>query len=652
MKDRCCGATGRVFVLLLLPLVLIASIIVGRNARAVATGRRVSLALDWNELQGVAQAARIPAPELAAALRREGAEFVVIREDTLGRLADTGRIQVFTGWQLWQAGRLLKPKSPLLDQVLADPAFRGSTTYLLTDNETLFTRLKTRLALRFAGKVRAWSGDNTYVLGVDVAWTNLRAFGAGVDRQEAEKARTLGYEPILAWQDSNKTRAELDLDLADVADLSPPLVLPGPLPPALRAYAGAELKACGVLVGMPEFDLPPGAGEVVQAAGYRAVRVYERPVHTIYQEYLLAVRDRNVRLVIPHLLWQPRPDLAVPGTWVTAGANPALAESNVGHIRRVAGAVRAAGFALGRPEPFPPHEVSRPVLALLLVLVVGTAAAGLRGSVSRRGRLLVATAALAMAGAAFALPSLALTVLRKAVALAVAGVVPAVAVAVGLGPAQEAEERRPLRSGIRALACAGALTLAGAVVVQALLGDTAFLLKLDAFSGIKLAYALALGLVYLWALSLRAGTLDWWRRPLLAPLELLGVAVLALVVWVLFNRSGNSSVIPIPAWELKARSFLEAYLLVRPRTKEFLLGNPALVLAGAGLGRGRWWRPYLLTLAAVGPASLMNTFTHLHTPFLISLARGLLGLVLGGLLGTLILAGAGNVLVGGRKRHA
>jgi len=648
LKGRWASGTGKALVLLLFPLLLIASIIVERNARAIGASRRVGLALDWNELVGVAQAARLPPQEMAAALHREGAEFLVVREETLGRLSDTGRLQVFSGWQLWQTGRLLRPKSPLLSQVLADPAFRGSATYLLLDNGPLFTRLKTRLSLRFAGKVRSWSGDNTYVLAVDVPWTKLRSFGCGIDGREVQEARSLGYEPVLAWLDVGKTRAELDLDLKDVADLSPPLVLPGPLPPALRAYAGAQLKARGVLVGVPEFDLPPGTGEVVRAAGYRAVRVYERPVHTVYQEYLLAVRDRNVRLVIPHLLWQPRPDLAVPGNWVTPGANRALAESNVGHIRRVAGAVRAAGFELGRPEPFPPHEVSRPVLALLLALVVGTAAVGL-GSASRRGRLLAVTAALAMAGAAFALPSFALTVLRKAVALAVAGVVPAVAVAVGLGPA---EERRPLFSGLRALACAGALTLAGGVVVQALLGDTAFLLKLDAFSGIKLAYGLTLGLVYLWALSLRAGTPDWWRRPFLAPAELLGVAVLALAVWVLFNRSGNSSVIPIPAWELKARSFLEAYLFVRPRTKEFLLGHPALVLAGAGLGRGRWWRPYLLTLAAVGPASLMNTFTHLHTPFLISLARGLLGLVLGGLLGTLILAGAGNVPVGGKKRHA
>lgn len=651
MKDRCCGATGRFFVLLLLPLVLIASIIVGRNARAVATGRRVGLALDWNELQGVAQAARIPAPELAAALRQEGAEFLVIREETFGRLADTGRLQVFTGWQLWQAGRLLRPANPVLKEVLADPEFRGSTTYLLIDNETLFTRLKTRLALRFAGKVRAWSGDNTYVLAVDVGWANLRTVGVGINVEEAEKARTLSYEPILVWQDADKTRAELGLDLEDVASLAPPVVLPGPLPPDLRAYAGAELKARGVLVGVPEFDLPPGAGEVAGAAGYRAVRVYERPVHTIYEEYLLAVRDRNVRLVIPHLLWQPRPDLAVSGIWTAPGADHTLVESNVGHLRRVAGAVQAAGFELGKPEPFSHYEVGRPILALLLALVVA-AAAGYKGTLSRRGRRFAAAAAVSAAVAAFLLPPFALTALRKAAALAVAGIVPAAAVAAGLGPAEEAEERSPLYSGLKALACAGLLTLAGALVVQALLGDTAFLLKLDAFSGIKLAYGMALGLVYLWALSLRAGTPDWWRRPLLAPMELLGVAVLALVIWVLFNRSGNTSVIPIPAWELKARSFLETHLFVRPRTKEFLLGHPILVLAGAGLGRGRWWRPYLLTLAAVGPASLMNTFTHLHTPFLISLARGLLGLVLGGILGTVILAGAGNVLVGGMKRHA
>jgi ABC-type nitrate/sulfonate/bicarbonate transport system permease component len=110
-------------------------------------------------------------------------------------------------------------------------------------------------------------------------------------------------------------------------------------------------------------------------------------------------------------------------------------------------------------------------------------------------------------------------------------------------------------------------------------------------------------------------------------------------------------VIPIPAWELKLRDLLERVLLIRPRTKEFLLGHPALVLAGAGLGKGKWWRPYLVTLAAVGQASLLNTFVHLHTPFLISLARSLLGLLLGAAIGSLLTL-AGYYLVRGGRRYA
>lgn len=637
----------QVTVILLLLLTLVAAEVVAENALLTKASDRVGIALDWAELQGVAGASRLTVPELSTALREEGARYLLIREDTLGRLVQTGHLQAMTGWQLLQAARLVKPANPVVQDILASAAFRGSNTYLLLGDGALYERLKSRLSLRYPAGVNTWAGAGAYVVGVSASWDELAKVGIGVDPRESEKVRELGYEPVLAWQDGSKTRGELELDFRSLDKIKPALVLTGPVPSGLRDYVGRQLAARGILQGVPEFTVPSGAGEVAAASGYAAVRVYERPVHTIYQEYLLAVRDRNVRLLIPHLLWRPVPEVTQARSWQAPNADAALANANVGHLRQVVAAVRASGLELGAPEPFRPHTVGRPVLALLLALLAALAVVA-----SGRGGTLAAAAAFGPAFLALLLPDTALMMLRKGAALAVAGTAPAAAVVLSLSPpTDEAARASPLRAGVSALTRAGGITLVGALAVQALLGDTAFLLKLDAFAGIKLAYTITLTLVFLWAYRERLDAEGWWCRPLVTPVEIVALAGLGLLAWVLFNRSGNTSVIPISAWELKARSFLEAALFVRPRTKEFLLGHPALVLAAAGWGRERWWRPYLVTLAAVGTSSLLNTFVHLHTPFLISLARALLGLLLGGLLGSFLIA-AGHLRVGGTKRHA
>jgi len=63
-------------------------------------------------------------------------------------------------------------------------------------------------------------------------------------------------------------------------------------------------------------------------------------------------------------------------------------------------------------------------------------------------------------------------------------------------------------------------------------------------------------------------------------------------------------------------------LVARPRTKEFLVGYPALVLAGTAAALG--WRRAAVPLAmagAVGTAGAINSFSHLHTPLLYTMWR-------------------------------
>ena len=97
--------------------------------------------------------------------------------------------------------------------------------------------------------------------------------------------------------------------------------------------------------------------------------------------------------------------------------------------------------------------------------------------------------------------------------------------------------------------------------------------------------------------SLRAA---WTRLRgyLMRPLALGEVFVLMLILLAAFlyvARSGT--ILPVAGFELEARSFLESVFGVRPRTKEFLIGHPALFLAAVAAGLRRVDLASLLAVA-------------------------------------------------------
>jgi hypothetical protein len=122
------------------------------------------------------------------------------------------------------------------------------------------------------------------------------------------------------------------------------------------------------------------------------------------------------------------------------------------------------------------------------------------------------------------------------------------------------------------------------------------------------------------------GIVRYWHAALLA-VCLVGIGLMVL-------RSGNDAGPGVPGFELAFRSVLNRVFGVRPRTKEILIGHPLLILALAraagGKNVGRW---LLLGLGTIGQVSLVNTFTHLHTPLAVSVARTLHGLWLGTAIG-------------------
>jgi hypothetical protein len=112
------------------------------------------------------------------------------------------------------------------------------------------------------------------------------------------------------------------------------------------------------------------------------------------------------------------------------------------------------------------------------------------------------------------------------------------------------------------------------------------------------------------------------------------VAAVALLV----ARSGNDPGVGVSDTELRFRALLDRILGARPRTKEFLVGHPALFLslALAAFPRWRGWAFPLLLIGTIGQTGMLNSFCHLHTPLKMTLLHTFHALWLGVLLGLVL----------------
>jgi hypothetical protein len=208
-----------------------------------------------------------------------------------------------------------------------------------------------------------------------------------------------------------------------------------------------------------------------------------------------------------------------------------------------------------------------------------------------------------------------------------------------------------LRATVVRFAAMSLLSLLGGLAVAGLLSGRPGMVKVTEFSGIKLAQVLpVLAVAAIYTADLLGDASDWEtkRRAVSArvsrlmtePLRLwhalAGVSMLVLLVLMVL-RTGNDPGVGVSPLELRFRELLDQ-ILVRPRTKEFLFGHPALVVALAlwTAGRGRSFVAPLTVAGAVGQSGMVNSFCHLHTPIALTLARTWNGLWLGLLIGLAI----------------
>lgn len=178
-----------------------------------------------------------------------------------------------------------------------------------------------------------------------------------------------------------------------------------------------------------------------------------------------------------------------------------------------------------------------------------------------------------------------------------------------------------------------AITVLAASVMAALADTPLTRLSLVPFRGIKLAILLGWASCFMILFS-RQEVQRFLAEPL-RRFDLVLLAIAGVILLYMVLRTGNAGANWKSGWETGLRHHLEAWLVARPRFKEFAVGYPLLLLGLSN--RTTVWGRFMIGLGMIGPISVVNTFCHLHSPLYLAYWRTLNGVVLGAMAGGALL---------------
>ena len=621
--------SDRLFVLFIIVAVLGAIFLAMGRARIERANRTVELILDADDVRTLSLAAGLPFSDTLAQLRRAGATSLAVREMTLADLTTAGYVLPMAV----PGGSALTCPDPNLLRVIAGGIAaklpRAEIGVALADQPLVVLRkLEVDQLASVPLLLRPDDIQAARAAGLRVV-ARLRNFPAATPEAiaaataEAEAAgshliifgedQVLGFPDLVSQTAAAFTREDLRYGYVEMVSQKGD--------DALARLMVSHLIRVHSITDADMLNMSPAI----------AILRYER-----------AVEERNVRACYVRLLLRPLPD--------------AMAE-NTSYLQGLVTALRDGGFRVGPPVPLTAPEGWPPKWARALCLL------GLPAALVLLLRRLVPLAPLWawLVFLASAAAGTGLALLQPSLAAALAGLFaacafPALAVTWVL---QRSRATRPHVSAAAAigrplvgLVLASAVTLVGSALVVGIYSPVAYLQGVGRFAGVKLSYLAPLFVVLVAVIADLPGRAEplahWWGRvkvrtsQLLArPITLVEAVVVLLALGALafaISRSGNQPALAPSPLELKFRQLLETILAVRPRTKEFLLGHPALMLAIALSLRGRRsWLPLVALLGGIGQVSLLNTYCHFHTPLSVGLLRTANGLWLGSLLGIILI---------------
>lgn len=631
--------------------------------------KSVALVADYFQLLELSQTENVPVERVLNRLKNEaGISAVALLEDTPEFLAQRGLCTIVegVGWPGWKTEeerekiKKNRGREPEEAQAPGDdwPLLMGlphDKTHLIFHDDTIFRRVADGAVSRYPGLVETREGSNGGgVISLAGEPKIVLKWGFGFDPQLLEYLRSEGFTVYPRLRNyPGFSKSAVSLIFRHTFDLFPREWIifegdsivgsNGELEEVIRVINDAVKGGWTGGIGWVEFAEQKGA----HSLAYRVPNIIAR-VHSIEDEemevispdravarYLRAVRERTVRIVYlkPFLLSVDSLNRVDKSLKMFAGVKESL---------------ESRGFVIGEPSRISDKIRSNILTRLALSIALGSGLILLvHLAFGRIGASLAITLFVITLGLSQGLGTLGLKLSTLGIALEA----PLLALFWVVRRYIEIENLQKMNflssagSAISLWLGAIAITLTGGLLIAASLINHLTLLKIDSFSGVKLALYLPILLSLMIGVQLilppeKRTFYDGLTWLLSVPIKVWHILLgfLALVVlFIMLDRSGNFPVIEVADWENKLRGWFETILYARPRTKEAFIGHPAMVM-GLFLGLSsmniRKSVAYAgLVIGSIALTSLTNTFCHIHTPLELSIFRTIAGIVIGGLLG-------------------
>lgn len=651
---------------------LIASLVINvRRHEVEQRNMTVDFAIDYESLLELAEREGLPPAKVLADAKEAGFTSLAVYERTFKKMNISGKATAVPGATIlerYESGALA---SADWRAMVERGEIVGTEVYVTSHDPLTYREVKEDLIRRLgADRVRPFVADGREALAVKAHYASFVKMHLGMPTDEMRAVNEAGFYVIA--RPTNYVKATDEdvaamfhrLDGIRVSELifSDKQALGAPN--ALDAVA-KECKERNLTLGLIEaptqlqFYKQDGLLELAKMLDYRAARLYsiakdemeKIAVPVAIERWVNTDEERNIRVDLLRLFEKPQ-------------LGKTLYETNMDYFRATHDALAAHGFSFGPATWFEPFEPSRVLRALVMV---GVAAAGVLYLslvlpwLNRRPKielLLFAAGALVMA-----VPVLMGHggKIRLLASLASANLFPSIAMLWMFDRIRDKEPdddwSLPRLIGAAALALwvTGALSFIGAAYLSGSLSDVEYFLEVNIFRGIKLTFVLPLVLVavgFMQRFDLFGGALaegeDAWTqiRGLMdrtVTVKMLAALFFVLIAGVVFiARSGHNMGMPVSGLELRFRAFLEQAMYARPRSKELLIGHPAFMLAAFAWAR-KWPSILFFALvmaATIGQGSMVETFAHMRTPVMMSVARGIGGIVLGAGIGAVLMVAA------------
>ncbi len=202
---------------------------------------------------------------------------------------------------------------------------------------------------------------------------------------------------------------------------------------------------------------------------------------------------------------------------------------------------------------------------------------------------------------------------------------------------------------VKDLLTASLISLVGAIYVASILADIEYFIAMNVYRGVKVSQLIPIVvfvIAYLCYFGYKRKTEDKGigLRPndlinlLMEDIKVLYVfigGVILVVGYIYIARTGHATDLQASSLEMLVRNKLGELLLARPRTKEFLIAFPVLMLGFYAAQKYKYKVLIFATglVAVMGQTSIINTFSHFRTPVYLSVVRTVYSLGLGIIMG-------------------